>query len=82
MLGMFRLLGAFKGIGLIIVAAIAVSFLWHSHISLHRDKEVLESKSRSQEQTIKIQCKVINVVKKTKSVDFDSNIKRMHDGEL
>jgi hypothetical protein len=79
---MFRLLGSLKGIGLIIIAAIALSFMWHSHISLYRDKEVLKSKSQSQEEAIKIQCKVLDVVKNTKSVDFDRNIKRMQNGEL
>jgi hypothetical protein len=56
--------------------------MWHSHISLYRDKEVLKGKSQSQEEAIKIQCKVLHVVKNTKSVDFDRNIKRMQNGEL
>jgi hypothetical protein len=79
---MLRLINVFKGSALIAVAVIVFIFLGRIHISLHRNNEILESKTKEQAKTIQIQCKVLDVVKNTKAVDFDSNIKRMQRGEL
>ena len=88
---MIRLLIAKTG-GVIFGCLIAlIIFLWQSNnilreknksLILQQKNQLLHIKSSSQGQTIETQKKVIDVVKNTKPVDFDTNIERMQNGEL
>lgn len=79
---MMKLLIAKIGGVVFAVLSMLSVFLWRNNKHLAKKNEELNLKSKDQANTIEIQNKVIDVVKQTKAVDFDSNIKRMQDGEL
>lgn len=66
-------------------------FLWQHNtflraktkeLLLKEQNTILSTQNSDQIHTIEIQRKVIEVVKNTESVDFDTNLKRMYNNEL
>jgi hypothetical protein len=57
-------------------------FLWSRNKTINKRYEALDSKTKDQAKTIEIQKKIIHVIKNTKPVDLNGNIKRMRDKEL
>jgi hypothetical protein len=56
-------------------------FLWSRNKTINKRNEDLNYKTKDQAKTIATQKKIIHVIKNTKPVDLDGNIKRMRDGK-